>query len=178
ATPVTSPLAETVATAGLLLLQLKVCPARVLPAASVATPASCAVPPTARLAVLGVTATVATGAGAVAVTVTAAVPLFPPLLAVMVTEPTVTPVTSPLAETVATAGSLLLQLKVCPARVLPAASVAIPTSCAVSPTARLAVLGVTATVATGAGAAGREVSLRRVASTQPPPPDAKATCPA
>src|SRR5216117_1413033 len=158
-TPVTSPLAETVATAGLLLLQLKVCSARVLPAASVAIPASCAVPPTARLAVLGVTATVATGAGAgaVAVTVTAAVPLFSPLLAVMVTEPTVTPVTSPLAETVATAGSLLLQLKVCPARVLPAASVAIPTSCAVSPTARLAVLGVTATVATGAGAAGREV---------------------
>src|SRR5439155_19927941 len=96
-TDVTSPLADTVATEVLLLLQPKLWPERVLPAASFATPASCTVPPTARLAVLGVTATVATGAGAgvVAVTVAAAVPLFPPMLAVMVTEPAVTPFTRP-----------------------------------------------------------------------------------
>src|SRR6266540_2004013 len=54
------------------------------------------------LAVAGVTATEATGTGAAA-TVTAALPLWPSLVAVIVAEPAVTPVTRPLALTVATA---------------------------------------------------------------------------
>ena len=51
----------------------------------------------------GLTATVATGTG---ITVTAAVPLFPSLVAVMVAVPGATAVTKPLAETVATAVAL------------------------------------------------------------------------
>src|ERR1043166_1858148 len=100
------------------------------------------------VAVAGVTATEATATGAGAVTVNAAVPVFPPLLAEMVAEPAVTPVTSPLADTVATAALLLLQAKLCPASVLPAASFATAASCEVPPTVRLAVAGVTATDAT------------------------------
>ena len=87
-------------------------------------------------------------AGAGAVTVTAEVPVNPPLVAVMVAEPAVTDVTSPPAETVATEVLLLLQPKLWPERVLPAASFATPVSCTVFPAARLAVAGVTETDAT------------------------------
>src|ERR1041385_3512887 len=149
--PVTSPLAETVATPLLLLDQVKVCPEMGFPLASLATAASCTVLPTFTLPVAGTTETDATVAVDGAVTVTAAVPVIPPLVAEVVAEPGATAVTSPLADTVATEVLLLLQVKLCPLRTLPLASLATAASCAVPPTVRLAVAGVTTTEATAAG---------------------------
>src|SRR2546422_1073760 len=100
ATPVTSPLADTVAMPGLDLVQVTARPASAFPAASLGVALSCVVPPTTTVAVAGLTTTEATGT---VDTVTAAVPLWPSLVAVIVTAPTATPVTRPLAETVATA---------------------------------------------------------------------------
>src|SRR5436190_2039755 len=116
-----------------------------MPLASLATAASCIVFPAVTLAVAGETVTEATAAGAGAVTVMAAVPLFPPLLAVIVAEPAATPVTSPLADTVATPVLLLVQVTDCPARVLPAASFTTAASCVVAPVVTLAVAGFTVT---------------------------------
>src|SRR6266511_696027 len=148
--PVTSPLVLTVATAVLLLVQPTVRPVRVLPLASFGVAVSCAVCPTRMLAVGGLTATEATGTG---VTVTPALPLCPSLVAVIVTEPATFPVTSPLVLTVATAVLLLVQPTVRPVRVLPPASFGVAVSCSVCPTGMLPVAGVTATEATGTGAA-------------------------
>ena len=60
--------------------------------------------PTFTLGEDGLTTTLATGVGAI---VTDAVPLFPSIVAVMVTVPAATPVTTPLAFTVASAVLLL-----------------------------------------------------------------------
>jgi hypothetical protein len=54
--------------------------------------------------------------------VTEAVPFFPSLVAVTVTVPFLTPVTTPVDETVATLVLLELQVTVRPVRVLPLAS--------------------------------------------------------
>src|SRR5437764_12442102 len=72
ATPVTSPLPFTVATAVLLLDQVTTRPDNGLPFASFGVAVSCTVRPIVTLAVGGVTVTLATGTG---VTVTADVPL-------------------------------------------------------------------------------------------------------
>jgi len=77
------------------------------------------VAPTVRLAVAGLTVTEATGT---LVTVMADVPLCPSLVAVIVAEPAATPVTKPLAETVATAALLVAQVTVRPLRAVPFAS--------------------------------------------------------
>jgi len=66
-----------------------------------------------------------------AVTVLTAVPATPSLVAVRVAVPTVTPVTRPLAETVATALLLVVQVTVRPVRRLPFASRRVAVSCAV-----------------------------------------------
>jgi hypothetical protein len=71
------------------------------------------------LAVAGEIATEATG---MVVTVRAAVPLLPSLVAVMVAEPGTTPVTWPLELTVATLVLLLVHDTVRPVNVLPAES--------------------------------------------------------
>src|SRR2546422_929799 len=84
-----------------------------------------------------------------AVTVTAAVPLFPSLVAVMVTEPAATPITNPLPFTVASAGSPVTQVTDRPFKGLPFASLGVAVSCAVSPTVTLADAGLTVTDATG-----------------------------
>ena len=84
-------------------------------------------------------------------TVIAAVPLFPSPLAVIVAEPTPIPVTNPLGETVATLGALEAQLTVRPLSSLPAASFKLVANWVVAPTSTVAVVGVTLTVATGAG---------------------------
>src|SRR6266498_5164468 len=149
--PVTSPLVLTVATAVLLLAQLTVRPVSVLPLASFGVAVSCAVCPAGMVAVAGLTATEATGTGA-AVTVSAALPLCPSLVAVIVAEPAVRPVTSPLELTVAIEPLLLCQLTTRPERVLPLASFGVAVSCCVCPTRRLAVAGLTATEATVTGA--------------------------
>src|SRR5439155_20771822 len=94
ATPVTSPLPLTLAIARLLDCHVIVRPVNGLPFASFGVAVSCTVPPTGTLAVAGVTVTDATGTG---VTVTDAVPLWPSLVAVIVTGPPApAPVTSPL----------------------------------------------------------------------------------
>ena len=63
-----------------------------------------------------------------------AVPLLPSLEAVMVTDPAATPVTRPLAVTVASEGALLDQLTTFPGTALPAESLGVARSCTVVPT--------------------------------------------
>src|SRR4029077_2295124 len=87
-----------------------------------------------------------------ALTVTAAVPLCPSLVAVIVTGPPVaTPVTSPLPFTLAIALLLDCHVIVRPVNGLPFASFGVAVSCTVPPIATLAVAGVTVTDATGTG---------------------------
>src|SRR3989454_3573443 len=95
ATPVTSPVEDTVATAGVPDAQVTDRPESTLPAASFRVVVSCTVAPTSTTAVAGLTVTDATGTIA---TVTLAVPLCPSLVAVIIADPAATPVTSPLAE--------------------------------------------------------------------------------
>src|SRR5256712_3647226 len=171
ALPVTSPFASTLATAALPLCQVIVRPVSGLPTASCGVALSCTVAPTTMLAVGGVTATVATGMG---VTVTAAEPLLPSLVAVTVTGPPAPlPVTSPFASTLATAALPLCQVIVRPVSGLPTASCGVALSCTVAPTTMLAVGGATATVATGMGVAGKAAlpafpSEHAVIVTRPP----------
>src|SRR2546422_6177688 len=96
----------------------------------------------------GLTSTDATGT---AFTVTAELPLFPSLVAVMVTgPPAALPVTRPFASTVARLASLVTHVMVRPVSALPAASFGVAVSCSVVPTTTLAGEGVTSTEATGA----------------------------
>src|SRR2546428_699016 len=146
ATPVTSPLADTVATALLLVVQVTVRPLSRLPLASLSVAVSCTVPPRYMLGAAGLTVTDATGTFA---TVTAALPLLPSLVAVIVTVPAATPVTRPLAETVASVGFELAHATDRPASTFPAASFGVALSCSVPPTRRFANAGLTTTEATG-----------------------------
>src|SRR5438874_5600138 len=141
-TPVTSPPALTVATAVLLLPQLTGRPDNGLPLASFEVAVSCTVWPTCADAVPGLTVTDATGT---VLTVIVAVPLCPSLVAVIVAAPAVTPVTTPLPLTVATAVLLLAQLTGRPDNGLPLASFGVAVSCTVWPTGTDAVLGLTVT---------------------------------
>src|SRR6185503_1036929 len=127
-------------------------PVRMLLLASRSVAASWTVFPTVTAAGLGVTVTVATGAGATAETLTVAVPVLVSLVAVMVGEPAATPDTSPDVDTVALVPSLVDQVTTRPVRMLLLASRSVAVSWTVFPTITLAGLGVTVTVATGAGA--------------------------
>src|SRR5260370_6395884 len=173
AVPVTSPVAETVAMVASLVVHVTVRPVSGLPAASFGVAVSWTVVPVTMLAVAGVTATEATGTG---VTVTADVPLWPSLVAVIVTgPPAAVPVTSPVAETVAMVASLVAHVTVRPVSGLPPASFGVAVSCTVAPTAMLAVAGVTATDATGTGVTVMAAvpllpSLVAVIVTGPPAP--------
>src|SRR5438309_4582887 len=163
ATSDTSPLGETVATVVVLDVHATVRPVSVVPLASLRVTVSCTVPPTGRVAGAGLTTTVATGTSA---TVTAAVPAFPSLVAVMVAVPAATPFTSPLLLTVAILVLLLAHVTVRPVSAVPAESFGVAVSCAVCPTVRLAVASATATEATGAAAGGVQaprVTLQTVA---------------
>src|SRR5206468_8855072 len=95
------------------------------------------------------TSTRATGTMA---TVIAAERLCSSLLAVIVAMPAAMPETTPVAETVATAGASLDQVTARPLRMLPAASRVVAVSCVAPPTGTLAADGLTATEATGASA--------------------------
>jgi hypothetical protein len=141
-----------VATALLFEFQLITRPVSMLLSASRVTAESCAVPPTWRLAVAGDTDTDATGAGAGALTVIAAEAVCPSLVAVIDTLPGATAVTSPDAETVATAVLLELQVITRPVSTLLLASRETAESCTVPPTWRVDVAGDTDTDATGIGA--------------------------
>src|SRR5436309_280396 len=83
------------------------------------------------------------------VTVMAAVPLFPSLVALIVMEPGATPLTRPLVLTVATAVLALDHVTVRPERGAPLASFGVAVSCTVWPACTDAEGGVTSTVATG-----------------------------
>src|SRR4029077_10781844 len=148
ATPVTSPLPFTLAIALLLDDQLIARPVNGFPLASLGVAVSWTVPVTATFAELGDTVTEATGARE---TLTVAVPLWPSLVAVIVTGPPgPAPVTSPLEVTLAIVLSLDDHTIVRPVKRFPLASFGVAVSCTVWPTVRLAVAGVTVIVATGA----------------------------
>src|SRR5207244_4109085 len=102
ATPVTSPLAFTVPTDGLLLAHVTVRPLSALPFASFGVAVSWTACPTGTDADTGLTVTDATGT-VTAVTVMVAVPLCPSDDAAMVVEPVAAPVARPLEFTFATA---------------------------------------------------------------------------
>src|SRR6267378_3941094 len=87
--------------------------------------------------------------GGAAVTVTAAVPLWPSLRAVIIVVPTTNPLTRPLPFTLATAALLLAQVTTRPLSGVPLASLGVAVSCTVCPTVTLADAGLTATEATG-----------------------------
>src|SRR6266699_256579 len=148
ATPVTSPLPLTVAAAVLLLCQVTVRPASELPFASLGVAVSCTVLPVVTVADAGVTVTEATGR---CTTVMAEVPLCPSLVAVIVADPATTPVTNPLALTVAAELLLLDQVIDRPVRMLPFASLRVAVSCCVWPSFSVADAGARVTVATGTG---------------------------
>ncbi len=149
-TPVTIPLAFTVASAVLPEAQVITRPVSTFPLASFVVAVSCTVPPATTDAGLGVTVTVDTGT---AVTVTAAVPLWPSLVAVIVTgPPAATPVTTPLPSTVATDVLLDAQVIARPVSTFPFASFVVAVSCTVPPATTDAGFGVTVTAATGTGA--------------------------
>src|SRR5438552_1604766 len=145
-TPETRPPLLTVATAVLELDHVTVRPESGVPPASLGVAVSCTVWPACTDAEGGVTSTVATGTF---VTLIDEVPLFPSLVAVIVAEPGVTPDTSPLLLTVATAGVELDHVTVRPESGFPPASLGVAVSCTVWPACTEAEGGVTSTVATG-----------------------------
>ena len=89
-----------------------------------------------------------------AVTVTAAEPVLPEQVAVIVAEPAATPVTTPFEFTVAFAALLVDQAMVCPVMTLPCASLTVAVRVAVAPTSIDAVEGATVTVVTTGGGGG------------------------
>jgi hypothetical protein len=91
------------------------------------------------------------GGGAGAVTVRAAFPAFPSLVATMLAVPAESAVTNPPWLTVATSGAELDQTMLRPVRTFPLASVSLAVACAVCPTRIDPALNVTATAATGGG---------------------------
>ena len=130
ATPVTTPLDDTVAIPVLELDYVTARPVSTLLFASYAVAVSCTVCPTVTLGVAGETLTDATGAST-AVTVAEAVPLFPSLVAVIVAEPAATPVTTPLEDTVAMPVLELDHVTARPVSTLLLASRVVAVSCAV-----------------------------------------------
>src|ERR1051326_2775633 len=146
ATPVTRPLPFTVATDGLLLAQVTTRSGRVLPLASLGVAVSCVVWPCATRAEAGLTVTDATGT---LVTVIAAVPLLPSLVAVIVADPGAMPVTLPFTSATATDGLLLDHVTGRPDSGLPLASCGVAVSCTDCPAETVADAGVTLTDATG-----------------------------
>src|SRR6266849_497916 len=147
---VTSPVAFTVATAALLVVQLTPRPVSGFPLASRGVAVSWPVCPTVRFRLVGDTPSDATGTMGW-VTVLVAVPLWPSLVAVIVAVPAPCPVTSPVLFTVATAALLEVHVITRPLSGLPLASRGVAVSWPVCPTVRLRLLGATLTDATGAG---------------------------
>jgi hypothetical protein len=145
----TSPVFDTVATAELLDDHVTVRPVSVAPLASVSVAVSCCVCVAEIFEDGGATATLATGSG---VTVTVAMPLFPPVDAVIVTVPlSFAPVaeTRPVFETVATLGLLDVQVTVRPASTVPPPSLTVAVSCCVCVALIVDEVGATETLPTG-----------------------------
>src|SRR6266850_395542 len=151
ATPVTSPLAFTVATAVLALDQVTTRPVSGVPPPSLGVAVSCVVLPASTAAEAGLTVTEATGT---LETVIAAVPVTPSQVAVMVAEPAATPVTNPLASTVATPVWSLDQVTTRPESGSPWASFSVAVRLVVPAVEMVAEVGLTTTEATGVGPTG------------------------
>jgi len=147
--PVTTPVLETVATAVLLELHVTTRSVTTVPFTSLTVATSVVVSPSLTLTVAGATVTLPTG---IAATVTADVPDFPSLVAVIVTEPTATPVTTPVADTVASAVLLDAHVTVRPVSTAPFASFTVAVKFVVWPTMTDVAAGETVTLPTGAGA--------------------------
>lgn len=149
ATADTSPVCDTLATPALLVVHVTVRPVSVEPLPASVVAVSRMTLPALNDVVGGVTTTDATGTG---VTVIAAVPDLPSLVAVMVTGPPgAFAVTSPVCETLASAALLVVHATARPVSVDPSPASVVAVSCDVAPTITLAVGGVTETVATGNG---------------------------
>jgi hypothetical protein len=112
-TPVTTPLEVTVAIDVLLLVHPTTRPVKVFPAPSFGVAVNVTLWPTIVDAVDGVTDTLATGT---ARTVTVADPCFPSTDAMMTAIPGKRPLTTPVVETLAIVGELLVQITVRPVR--------------------------------------------------------------
>jgi hypothetical protein len=145
ATPVTTPVADTVATDVLLDDQVNWTPGMALPLALRAVAVSVEVQATFTDANDGEIVTLAIGNW----TVTDADALFPSIVAVMVAVPAPTPVTTPVDDTVATAAALVLHVASRPVMGTPAESFGVAVRVVVPPIKRVAVAGDTTTVATG-----------------------------
>jgi len=85
-------------------------------------------------------------------------PLCPSLVAVIVAAPAISPVASPVPDTVATGSALELQVTTRPLSKFPLASFRVAVNCWVPPTVTLTLAGLTATDATGAGDGGAIVT--------------------
>jgi hypothetical protein len=137
-------------------------PVSTLPVESLLVAVSWTVAPARMLAVAGLTVTDATGTRA---TATLAVPLLPSLVAVIVAEPAVAPVTSPLALTSATVVSLDTQLTARPVSMPPAESVVVADNCMVAPTRTVSNKGVTETEATASSELSKRVGSSHAAKS-------------
>jgi hypothetical protein len=145
----TRPVPETVATALFDDDHVTTRPVNVAPDASRSVGTNWTAPPGVSEDEVGAMVTVATGGG---VTVTVAEPSWPSLVATIVTgPPTVTAVTSPVLETVATAVLVEDHVTVRFCRLPPAASRGVAVSCVVWPMEIELDAGDTTTDATGAG---------------------------
>jgi len=143
---VTSPLVLTVATDEALVPQVIDRPERIFPAASRSVGVSCVIPPTVKLAEVGLNATVAT---ATTDTVNCDWPVCPSDVAVIVAVPSATPLTTPDVVTVATLLFDVVQVTVRPDSGLPRASLGVAVNCTTVPMTTTGELGVTVTPATG-----------------------------
>jgi hypothetical protein len=123
-----------------------------------------------------VTVTEATGTGGggvAAVTVSAAWPVLPSLIATMLALPAAVAVTSPVAFTVATLVFVLDQVTVRPVSTAPVASFVTALACVVCPTVRLPFASVVVTLATAAGGGGGAVATVSAAWPLTPSLEAK-----
>jgi hypothetical protein len=152
ATPVTTPL-DTDATLGAELDQITVLPVNVWPIASFGVAVTDAVAPTRIELALPETVTELTGAAGAAATVIEIVPLLPSLVAVTVADPAASACTWPDGETLSTLGDELDQAMVRPESTVPCASFSVTLIDCACPTVSEDELALSATVATGAGAA-------------------------
>ena len=141
ATAVARPPLVMVATAGFEELQVTVPNACRLPSLKTPVAVNCSLPPWGMLALAGPTAIELKTA---AVTVRVELPLTEPDVAVMVELPLLTPVTKPLALTVATEVDDELQLTELNVCVLPSLKLPLAVNCWVSPAGMLLLTGLTA----------------------------------
>jgi hypothetical protein len=146
ATPVTRPVAFTVATVGSLEPHVTTRPVNTPPAESFVTAVNCVVPVMRMTALGGATATVLTGTSD---TVMVLVPLFVSLVAVIVAVPGATAVTTPAADTVATAVLLEPHVTTRSVTTLPAVSVTVAVRVKFCVTSKPLVGGATVTLPTG-----------------------------